>query len=216
MLPALRDILEVTVALVPIPEPVVEFGSYQVDAASGIADFRELFAGRDYIGADFRPGPGVDRILDLHDVELPDASVGTVVVMETLEHVRYPWRAAAEIHRILRGDGIVVLSVPFHFPVHNHPNDYWRFTTEGVDALFEAFPARWIRGIGSHDRPTSVFGILGKSASSMATFEGLDAVLGPHLRTCLMAATHLQKVGDEAVRAAMTTSGGDQAAFWLV
>ena len=37
-----------------------------------------------------REGPGVVRILDLHGLDVPDNSVGTVIMMDTLEHVEYP------------------------------------------------------------------------------------------------------------------------------
>ena len=40
-----------------------------------------------------REGPSVDVILDLHNIDLPSSSVGTVLLLETLEHVEYPYKA---------------------------------------------------------------------------------------------------------------------------
>lgn len=47
-----------------LPEPIVEFGSLQVEDGQP-NDLRPLFANRKFIGTDFREGPGVDRVEDL-------------------------------------------------------------------------------------------------------------------------------------------------------
>ena len=36
-------------------------------------------------------------------------------------HVEYPRRAMAEIHRILKDDGIVIISSVMNFPIHAYP-----------------------------------------------------------------------------------------------
>ena len=46
------------------PDPIVEFGSYQVEGQEGYANLRALFSGKEYVGCDMRPGPGVDRVED--------------------------------------------------------------------------------------------------------------------------------------------------------
>jgi len=52
---------------------------------------------------------GVDKVLDLYDINVPSGSVGTVLCLETLE-LWYPRKALEEIHRILKPDGIAVIS----------------------------------------------------------------------------------------------------------
>lgn len=47
-----------------LPEPIYEFGAPEVPGQEQRA-IRPLFAGRDYLGCDLEPGPGVDRTLDL-------------------------------------------------------------------------------------------------------------------------------------------------------
>src|SRR5215471_18498684 len=59
-----------------LPEPIVEIGSYQVPGQEQIAELRGLFPGKEYIGIDVRPGPGVDLVEDVQALTLPDASVG--------------------------------------------------------------------------------------------------------------------------------------------
>ena len=47
------------------PGPIFEFGSYQVEGQVEYADLRSLFPGKEYVGCDMRPGPGVDRVEDV-------------------------------------------------------------------------------------------------------------------------------------------------------
>jgi len=50
-----------------------------------------------------------------------------------------------EIHRVLRPDGVLLVSCPFYFHIHSYPSDYWRFTPEGIRLLLEGFDdARFI------------------------------------------------------------------------
>ena len=119
-----------------------------------------LFDEVDYVGADMRAGPGVDRVLDLHAIDLPDATAGTVLCMDTLEHVEHPRTAVEEIHRILAPGGLVVMSSVFEFPIHGYPNDYWRFTPEGFRSLLKPFSVAMVSSYGrSEVSPQNVIGV---------------------------------------------------------
>jgi SAM-dependent methyltransferase len=104
--------------------------------AGGKADRRALYS--DAVGVDMRPGPGVDRVLNL-EAELP-ASLGTFAHVEcisVLEHSRRPWLLASNLERLLEPGGTIFVSVPFVWRFHGYPNDYFRFTAEGVRELFQ-------------------------------------------------------------------------------
>ncbi|MEA2425146.1 MAG: hypothetical protein QOH13_1556, partial [Thermoleophilaceae bacterium] len=60
MHPAIRAFVQDVAEAVELPDPIVEFGSMQVEAVQN-ADLRSLFPGREYLGTDYREGPGVDR-----------------------------------------------------------------------------------------------------------------------------------------------------------
>lgn len=68
--------------------------------------------------------PGVDRVLNLHELDLLDASVGTAICMDTMEHVEYPRQAMKELHRPLMLGGALIISSVINFPIHGYPNDY--------------------------------------------------------------------------------------------
>ena len=48
-----------------------------------------------------QPGPGVDRIEDIHTLSFASGEIGTFILVDTLEHVADPIRAMEEVHRSL-------------------------------------------------------------------------------------------------------------------
>jgi len=68
------------------------------------------------------------------------SSTYTVVVCtEVLEHVKQPFKAVAEIYRVLKPGGVAVVTTPFNFRIHGPAPDCWRFTRQGLEVLFSDF-----------------------------------------------------------------------------
>lgn len=177
MRPIIKEFVDVCVATLPFNEPVYEFGAYQVAGQEGFADLRSFFPGRRYVGADMRRGPGVDVILNLHDIGLPDASIGSALVLDTLEHVEKPWRAMEEIHRVLAPGGVVLISSVMNFPIHDHPSDYWRFTPEAFRSLLNPFEWALVEWAGEEAFPETVVGVGCKYAPPAASIAALRTQL---------------------------------------
>ena len=156
---SIKEFISLVASLLPIGEPVYEFGSLQVNGQEGFADLRPLFPGREYVGCDLREGPGVDEILSLHNIDLPFGSVGTVLCLDTLEHVEYPRLALSEIHRILRPNGIAIISSVMYHHIHDYPSDYWRFTPEGFKSLLRPFSSSFVGYAGDEDFPHTIVGV---------------------------------------------------------
>lgn len=155
----IREFVRAAAETLTIPPPVVEIGALQVADQPYSAELRPLFADTDYIGCDIRPGPGVDRIEDVHHLSFGSDTLGTVLMLETLEHVKNPLQAMAEVFRVLRPGGLAVISSCMDFPVHEHPADYWRFPPQGFDLLLEAFAPRRVYVQGVPVFPHSLAGI---------------------------------------------------------
>jgi SAM-dependent methyltransferase len=118
-----------------------------------------LFPGRAYVGCDMRSGPGVDRIEDLGNLTAPDDSLPTIVCVETLEHVFEVRRAVDEIMRVLAPGGMVFISTPFNFYLHNYPGDYWRLTPSCLQELLSPLDAVAVGWQGVDSFPHTVFAV---------------------------------------------------------
>lgn len=159
MTPFLHGMARAVAETFDLPEPIVEVGSYQVAGQEQIAELRGLFPGKEYLGVDVRPGPGVDLVQDVQDMALPDCSVGTVLALSTLEHVPHFWKGLDEIRRVLRPGGALLLACPFYFHVHDYPSDYWRFTPMALEMLLEDYPSKIVGWQGPPTRPANVWAL---------------------------------------------------------
>lgn len=61
----------------------------------------------------------------------------TILCTNVLEHVANAEDGFAELSRILKKDGNIIISVPFLYPVHEAPYDFYRYTQYGIIHLLE-------------------------------------------------------------------------------
>jgi SAM-dependent methyltransferase len=95
-----------------------------------------------------------DLVCDIHDIPLSDESFDCIFCTGTLEHVEDPHKALHEIFRLLKKDGVAHIEVPFIQGYHADPNDYWRWTIEGLRLFCSKAGFSEIVS-GSHIGPTS-------------------------------------------------------------
>jgi len=93
-----------------------------------------------------------------------------IVVDQVLEHVvEGPFLAMQESFRVVKSGGLVVHATVFNYPIHLYPNDYWRFTPKGLEALVKPYgkvidsggwgsrwiPLFWMMGLRSEPMPVA-------------------------------------------------------------
>ena len=130
----------------------------QVEAEQD-GDLRRLFPDRPFTGTDFRSGPGVDRVEDLRSLSYEDGTVGTALCIDTLEHCEDPPLACRELTRVVADGGVCLISSVMLFGIHAYPNDYFRFTPQGFEAMLSGFDDTWVCGVGHPDIPSQVIGV---------------------------------------------------------
>jgi SAM-dependent methyltransferase len=79
-----------------------------------------------------------DVSYDGRRLPFPDGSFDTVLSVQVLEHTPDPAALLAEMARVLAPDGLLLLSAPFSFRLHEEPHDYFRFSPHGLRELCAA------------------------------------------------------------------------------
>jgi SAM-dependent methyltransferase len=91
------------------------------------------------VGVDVYKSGTVDVVCDAHYLPFPDSYFEGVWIQAVLEHVVEPNIVVAEIHRVLKSDGVVYAETPFMQQVHEGAYDFTRYTVLGHRYLFRDF-----------------------------------------------------------------------------
>ncbi len=93
---------------------------------------RYVFDGRgEYTGIDISEGKNVDIVISPYNFPFKNEEFDVVLCLSVIEHDLMFWKTIAEVKRVLKKNGILIISAPeFPFPIHKHPSDYYRFTED--------------------------------------------------------------------------------------
>jgi SAM-dependent methyltransferase len=76
-----------------------------------------------------------DLVYDGTRLPFEDRTFDTVLNVQVLEHTPRPGALVAEMARVLKDDGRLILSAPFQFRLHEEPHDYFRYSPHGLRVL---------------------------------------------------------------------------------
>ncbi len=85
-----------------------------------------------------RAKKSIDVFGDGYALPFAADSFDTVLCTEVLEHVASPGKMVKEMASVLKPGGLLLCTVPFSQPLHELPNDYYRFTPSALEKLSEA------------------------------------------------------------------------------
>lgn len=114
-----------------------------LDIGSGSAGYHGLihpsniFYTIDYPATNKKYQSAPDIFSDARCLPVADEKADVVLLFEVLEHVPDAEKVVREIRRVLCPGGEFYLSVPFIYPVHDAPDDYWRFTVYGITEILK-------------------------------------------------------------------------------
>jgi|SRR5579872_1367761 len=107
-----------------------------LDVGCGERPFK-VFAqpGVTWVGMDLPSNVAADVHGNATDIPVGDGTFQSLLCTQVLEHVTDPGRAIAEFARVIEPGGILILSVPLHWELHEEPNDFYRYTEYGLKTL---------------------------------------------------------------------------------
>lgn len=111
-----------------------------LDVGCGRKPYRHLVPAEEYLGVDIdtpvtRELAAADVYYDGRRLPFTDASFDAVICSQVLEHVFTPGDFLAEIRRVLRPGGRLLLTTPFAWDEHEQPHDFARYSSFGLRAL---------------------------------------------------------------------------------
>lgn len=122
---------------------------------------------------------------DAHDLPLQDGSLGVVIALDVLEHLKDDDRAARELRRVLRPDGVLVVAVPADPALWSAHDDavghLRRYTDENLRALLTGAGFE-IQRMWSWNVLLRPLVVLRRKKSSGSDLEEVPAVLNAGLR----------------------------------
>lgn len=80
-----------------------------------------------------------------------------ILCMNVLEHVFEFSKVLRNMHKSLKSSGIAVIFVPCFYPLHDEPNDYWRFTEHSLRKLLKDFKSVKIKHLGIRQYPFAYY-----------------------------------------------------------
>ncbi len=92
----------------------------------------------DIINTDIFYYKEVDLVANAEQLPLPDGSVDGILCESLLEHVPHPEKIVAEMYRVLKPGGAMYIVIPFVYPFHACPNDFYRWSITGLREMLKA------------------------------------------------------------------------------
>lgn len=108
-----------------------------LDFGCGGAPYTSILPAAEYFRADQSMMDDFDYLIanDGTLPEVPNDSFDTVLSTQVLEHVPDPQKYLREAWRILKPGGTLILSTHGTFSDHPCPDDFWRWTQQGLEHL---------------------------------------------------------------------------------
>jgi len=121
-----------------------------LDVGGRIQPYRSLLAGRmrRYVALDVRETPLVNIVARGEQIPLASQCFDLVICTQVLEYVPEPAAVVAEMRRVLKPGGCLIMSAPAVFP-RDSAHDSWRFLPESLKFLLRSFSDVEIAAEGS-------------------------------------------------------------------
>ncbi len=112
-------------------------GISALDVGCGERPYETLLAqyADHYVGVDTSAGPKVDVVASAESLPFAAETFDCVLCTQVLQYVEEPMRAVAEMRRVMRSSGLLLLSTHGVSFVERLASDQWRWTHNGLKSL---------------------------------------------------------------------------------
>jgi hypothetical protein len=106
-----------------------------LDIGSGIKNWSYLFSNKThYDTVDLRDNVNATYVGDFFNISFL-TKYDFIIATELIEHLPNTKYFFERVNYLLEDDGLLLISFPFFFKIHADPNDYYRFTLQGIEEL---------------------------------------------------------------------------------
>ncbi len=114
-----------------------------LDVGCGRKPYRAFVPARRYVGLDLdtpelRAMGAADLFYSGEKMPAADWEFDAVLCSQVLEHVFTPAEFLAELRRVLRPGGVLLLTTPFAWDEHSQPHDFGRYASFGLRHMLDA------------------------------------------------------------------------------
>lgn len=109
-----------------------------LDIGSGnFPRYKHLFTFSEYISMDIQNEGNVNLFGKIEKIPSPDNSFDSILCTQVLGDVFDLEKAFSEMFRVLKPGGNALITESLFDPIHDEPNDFWRFTSFSLQRLAE-------------------------------------------------------------------------------
>ncbi|MGD8419171.1 MAG: class I SAM-dependent methyltransferase [Gammaproteobacteria bacterium] len=137
-----------------------------LDVGCGNKPYRDLYRADEYVGLEIdtpenRAAKAADYYYQGDTFPFDSQTFDSVVSNQVFEHVPDPDRFLNEISRVLRDDGMLLITAPFVWDEHEQPHDYTRYSSFGMISILNRHGFEVLELRKSVDDIRMVFQLLG-------------------------------------------------------
>ena len=96
------------------------------------------------------------KYLDVTDIKLK-SKFDIILCLNVLEHVYDYQLAISNLYKCLEPGGTLIISVPYIYPLHDEPIDFWRFSEHSLKQMFSNFKTFRLSHLGLRKFPIAYY-----------------------------------------------------------
>ena len=129
-----------------------------LDIGCGESPYYRQSIDAEIICADVSKNKKIDIVCDAMNLPFKKSKFDGVICVNSLYYHSNPFKSIKEFSNVLKKNGKLVIITPFIYPIHDAPDDKYRFTEHGIiELLKNEFTVKEIKAVGGIFNLPAVF-----------------------------------------------------------